>query len=178
MNVLGISCYFHDSAAALLSHGALAAAAQEERFSRRKHDHDFPELAIDFCLETAGIHSADLDAVVFFEKPLIKFERLLMTSMQMFPRSHTVFREAMITWMGDKLWVKSLIQKKMKVPAGRILFSGHHMSHAASAFLCSPFEESAILTIDGVGEWTTASIGMGKGNAITLLKEIRFPHSL
>ena len=178
MKVLGISCYFHDAAAALISDGALVAAAQEERFSRKKHDHDFPELAIDFCLNTAGIQSSDLDAVVFFEKPLVKFERLLMTSMQMFPRSHKVFREAMITWMGDKLWIKGLIQKRLKIPATRILFSGHHLSHAASAFLCSPFDESAILTIDGVGEWTTASIGIGRGNSIALLKEIRFPHSL
>ena len=178
MKVLGISCYFHDAAAALISDGALVAAAQEERFSRKKHDHDFPELAIDFCLNTAGIQSSDLDAVVFFEKPFVKFERLLMTSMQMFPRSHKVFREAMITWMGDKLWIKGLIQKRLKIPATRILFSGHHLSHAASAFLCSPFDESAVLTIDGVGEWTTASIGIGRGNSIALLKEIRFPHSL
>jgi carbamoyltransferase len=178
MKVLGISCYFHDSAAALISDGALIAAAQEERFSRKKHDYDFPELAIEFCLDTAGIASSDLDAVVFFEKPLVKFERLLMTSMEMFPRSHKVFREAMITWMGDKLWIKGLIQKRLKIPASRILFSGHHVSHAASAFLSSPFDESAILTIDGVGEWTTASIGIGRGNDIKLLKEIRFPHSL
>jgi carbamoyltransferase len=178
MNVLGISCYFHDSAAALLSDGLLVAAAEEERFTRKKHDYEFPTHAIDFCLKMAGIQSPDLDAVVFFEKPLVKFERLLMTSMQAFPRSHKVFREAMITWMGDKLWIKSLIQKRLRVPPERILFSEHHLSHAASAFFCSPFEEAAILTIDGVGEWATASIGIGRGNAITLLKEIRFPHSL
>jgi carbamoyltransferase len=178
MNVLGISCYFHDAAAALLSNGALVAAAEEERFTRKKHDFDFPERAIDFCLKTAGLSGPDLDAVVFFEKPLLKFERLLMSSMQAFPRSHKVFREAMITWMGDKLWIKNLIQKRLKVPPTRILFSEHHLSHAASAFFCSPFDEAAILTIDGVGEWTTASIGVGRGTEIKLLREIRFPHSL
>jgi carbamoyltransferase len=178
MHVLGISCYFHDAAAALLSDGALVAAAEEERFTRKKHDFDFPQHAIDFCLETAGLQGSDLDAVVFFEKPLLKFERLLMTSMQAYPRSHKVFREAMITWMGDKLWIKGLIQKRLKVPSTRILFSEHHLSHAASAFLCSPFQEAAILTIDGVGEWTTASLGVARGTEIKLLKEIRFPHSL
>jgi carbamoyltransferase len=178
MNILGISCYFHDAAAALLSDSKLVAAAEEERFTRKKHDHDFPQQAIDFCLKTAGIASSDLDAVVFFEKPFVKFERLLMTSMEMFPRSHKVFREAMISWMGDKLWIKNLIQKRLKVPPSRIFFSEHHLSHAASAFFCSPFEEAAILTIDGVGEWTTASIGVGCGNDIKLLREIRFPHSL
>ena len=178
MHVLGISCYFHDAAAALLSDGLLVAAAEEERFTRKKHDFDFPQHAIDFCLKAAGVEGPDLDAVVFFEKPLLKFERLLMTSMQVFPRSHMVFREAMITWMGDKLWIKNLIQKRLKVPSTRILFSEHHLSHAASAFFCSPFDESAILTIDGVGEWTTAAIGVGRGTEIRLLKEIRFPHSL
>jgi carbamoyltransferase len=178
MHVLGISCYFHDAAAALLSDGVLVAAAEEERFTRKKHDFDFPQRAIDFCLKTAGVEGPELDAVVFFEKPLLKFERLLMTSMQVFPRSHKVFREAMITWMGDKLWIKNLIQKRLKVPPTRILFSEHHLSHAASAFFCSPFDEAAILTIDGVGEWTTAAIGVGRGTAIRLQKEIRFPHSL
>jgi carbamoyltransferase len=178
MHVLGISCYFHDSAAALLRDGALVAAAEEERFTRRKHDFEFPERAIDFCLRTAGISGPDLDTVVFYEKPFVKFERLLMTSMQVFPRSHKVFREAMITWMGDKLWIKNLIAKRLQVPTSRILFSEHHLSHAASAFFCSPFEEAAILTIDGVGEWTTAALGVGRGTNINLLKEIRFPHSL
>ncbi len=178
MYVLGISCYFHDAAAAILSDGRLVAAAEEERFTRKKHDFDFPQHAIDFCLKAAGIEGPDLDAVVFFEKPFVKFERLLMSSMQGFPRSHKVFREAMVTWMGDKLWIKNLIRKRLKVPATRILFSEHHLSHAASAFYCSPFEEAAILTIDGVGEWTTASLGVGRGTEIKLLKEIRFPHSL
>lgn len=178
MYILGVSCYFHDAAAALLRDGELVAAAEEERFTRKKHDYGFPQNAIDFCLELEGIRGEDLDYVVFFEKPFIKFDRLLLTSMQTFPRSHRVFREAMITWLGDKLWIKSLLQKRLNVPASKILFSEHHLSHAASAFYCSPFEEAAILTIDGVGEWTTASLGIGRGTEIKLLKEIRFPHSL
>jgi carbamoyltransferase len=178
MNILGISCYFHDAAAALLRDGELIAAAEEERFTRKKHDYEFPQNAIDFCLRMGGIQKEDLDYVVFFEKPFIKFERLILSSMQTFPRSHRVFREAMITWLGDKLWIKNLIQRRLGVPASKILFSEHHLSHAASTFFCSPFEEAAILTVDGVGEWTTASLGIGKGTDIRLLKEIRFPHSL
>ena len=178
MNVLGISCYFHDAAAALLVDGKLIAAAEEERFTRKKHDYEFPQRAIDFCLRMGRIDAADLDYVVFFEKPFVKFERLLLSSMQTFPRSHRVFREAMITWLGDKLWIKHLIQKRLGIAPTRILFSEHHLSHAASSFFCSPFEEAAILSVDGVGEWTTASIGIGKGTEIRLLKEIRFPHSI
>jgi len=178
MDVLGISCYFHDAAAALVRDGRLIAAAEEERFSRKKHDYEFPANAIDFCLKTGGIEAGDLDHVVFFEKPFVKFERLLLASMQTFPASHRVFREAMVTWLGDKLWIRHLIQRRLGVPADRILFSEHHLSHAASAFFCSPFEEAAILTVDGVGEWTTASLGVGKGTDLRLVKEIRFPHSL
>jgi len=178
MHVLGISCYFHDAAAALLRDGQLVAAAEEERFSRKKHDYEYPAHAIDFCLETAGISAGDLDYVVFFEKPFVKFERLLLASMQTFPQSHRVFREAMVTWLGDKLWIRHLIQKRLGLPPSKILFSEHHLSHAASAFFCSPFEEAAILTVDGVGEWTTASLGIGKGTDLRLVKEIRFPHSL
>ncbi len=178
MNILGISCYFHDAAAALLRDGSLVAAAEEERFSRKKHDYEFPQRAIDFCLRTGRITPADLDYVAFFEKPFLKFERLLLTSLQTFPRSYRVFREAMVSWLGDKLWIKHLIQKRLGVPGSKILFSEHHLSHAASAFLCSPFGEAAILTVDGVGEWTTASLGVGRGTELTLLKEIRFPHSL
>jgi carbamoyltransferase len=176
--ILGLSCYFHDAAAALLRNGKLVAAAEEERFSRKKHDYGFPGNAIDFCLRSAGIKSTDLDYLVFFEKPFLKFERLLLTSMQTFPRSLRVFREAMLTWLGDKIWIRHLIQNRLGIPAEKILFSEHHLSHAASAFLCSPFDEAAIVTIDGVGEWTTASIGVGKGTEVRLLKEIRFPHSL
>ena len=178
MNILGISCYFHDAAAAFLRDGSLIAAAEEERFTRKKHDYEFPQNAIDFCLKMGNIRAEDLDYVVFFEKPFVKFERLILSSMQSFPRSHRVFREAMITWLGDKLWIKHLIQKRLCVPASKILFSEHHLSHAASAFFCSPFEESAILTVDGVGEWTTASLGVGKGTQIKITKEIRFPHSI
>ena len=178
MNILGISCYFHDAAAALLRGGRLVAAAEEERFSRKKHDYEFPQHAIDFCLRTGAISGADLDYVVFFEKPFVKFERLLLSSLQTFPRSYRVFREAMITWLGDKLWIRQLIQQRLGIAADRILFSEHHLSHAASAFFCSPFPEAAILTVDGVGEWTTASLGIGRDTDIRLLKEIRFPHSL
>lgn len=178
MYILGISCFYHDAAAALLKDGHLVAAAEEERFSRIKHDFGYPEKAIRFCLEYAGISSRDLDLVVFYEKPFQKFERILMTSFQGFPRSWKVFREAMLTWLGDKLWVKTLIKNKLGIEDRKILFSEHHLSHAASSFYPSPFEEAAILTIDGVGEWTTAAMGIGKGNEIKLLKEIKFPHSL
>jgi carbamoyltransferase len=178
MDILGVSCFFHDAAAALLRDGRLLAAAEEERFTRRKHDFEFPQNAIDFCLRTGGIEARALDYVVFFEKPFVKFERLLLTSLQEFPRSYRLFREAMTTWLGDKLWIKQLIQKRLGVSPEKILFSEHHLSHAASAFFCSPYEEAAILTVDGVGEWTTASLGVGRGREIRLTKEIRFPHSL
>ena len=178
MHVLGVSCYFHDAAAAIVRDGELLAAAEEERFSRKKHDYEFPAQAIDFCLATAGIDARDLDYVVFFEKPFVKFERLLLGSMQTFPSSHKVFREAMVTWLGDKLWIRHLIQRRLGIPASKILFSEHHLSHAASAFFCSPFEEAAILTVDGVGEWMTAGLGVGRGTDIRFVKEIRFPHSL
>lgn len=178
MDILGISCYFHDASAALIRDGNIVAAAEEERFTRKKHDYEFPQQAIDFCLRMGGIRGEDLDYVVFFEKPFVKFERLILSSMQTFPHSRRVFTEAMITWLGDKLWIRQLIQKRLNVPPEKILFSEHHISHAASAFLCSPFEEAAILSVDGVGEWTTASIGVGKGTEIKLIKEIRFPHSI
>ena len=178
MNILGISCYFHDAAAVLLRDGQLIAAAEEERFSRKKHDFDFPENAIEFCLNMGGIEAGDIDYVMFFEKPFTKFERLLLCTMQTFPSSMKLFREAMITWLGDKLWIKHLLQKKLGVPPSKILFSEHHLSHAASSFYCSPYEEAAILTVDGVGEWTTAALGVGRGTEIKLRKEIRFPHSV
>jgi carbamoyltransferase len=178
MDILGISCYFHDASAALVRDGQLIAAAEEERFTRKKHDYEFPQQAIDFCLNAGAIQGSDLDYAVFFEKPFIKFERLILSSLQTFPRSQRLFREAMITWLGDKLWIKQLIQNRLGVPPARILFSEHHLSHAASAFFCSPFEDAAILTVDGVGEWTTASLGIGNGTEIKLLKEISFPHSV
>ena len=178
MHILGLSCFYHDAAAALLSEGQLIAAAEEERFSRKKHDFDFPANAIRFCLQQGGISAQDLDYVVFYEKPFDKFERILMTSLQTYPRSWKVFRESMITWLVDKLWVRHHIEQELGIAREKILFTQHHLAHAASAFLASPFEEAAILTVDGVGEWATATYGTGKGTEIHLDKEIRFPHSL
>jgi len=193
MYILGLSCYYHDSSVALLRDGNMVAGASEERFSRKKHDYGFPEHAIDFCLQQAGIQAQDLDYVVFYEKPMVKFERILMSALSTFPQSYASFREAMVAWFNQKLWIKSQILKKLPVPSERLLFVDHHMSHAASTFFASPFQEAAILTVDGVGEWTTASIGRGQAvwpareggngsgpssNAIELFQEIRFPHSL
>lgn len=177
MDILGISCYYHDSAAALLRDGEIIAAAQEERFTRIKHDADFPANAIRYCLKQGGIEGKDLDHVGFYDKPFIKFERILMTYLQTFPRSMRAFMEAMPQWMETKLWAPALIKKELAFPR-KIIFAEHHMSHAASSFLVSPFEESAIITTDGVGEWSTTTMGIGRGNNITLLREIRFPHSL
>jgi carbamoyltransferase len=178
MNILGISCFFHDAAAALLRDGTLVAAAEEERFSRKKHDYSFPSRAIDFCLRAAGLRGPDVDMVVFFEKPFLKFDRILRSTMHTFPRSRGVFQESMIAWMTEKLWVKNLIRQKLGVDDRRIYFSDHHLSHAASAFFCSPFEEAAILTVDGVGEWATATYGVGRNTDIMVMRELRFPHSL
>src|ERR1700730_9884058 len=178
MNILVISCYYHDAAAALLRDGQLVAAAEEERFSRVKHDYGFPKLAIRFCLEQAGIEGRELDDVVFFEKPFRKLDRILMTTLQTYPHSWKVFRESMISWMLDKMWVATTLQSELNIPKNKVLFSEHHLSHAASAFLCSPFDEAAILTVDGVGEWVTSTYGVGRGNDIKLLKQIEFPHSL
>jgi len=178
MYILGISCFYHDSAAVIIQEGKLIAAAEEERFSRKKHDYGYPENAIQFCLDFAGIKPKDLDYVVFYEKPFHKFERLLMTSFQAYPRSWKTFRESMLTWLGDKLWIKNTLKEKLGIESERILFGEHHLSHAASAFYASPFEEAAILTVDGVGEWTTTSVGIGKNSDIKLKKEILFPHSL
>lgn len=178
MNILGISCFFHDAAAALVQDGIVTAAAEEERFSRIKHDASFPIQAIEFCLRTAKLRAEDLDWVVFYEKPFLKFDRILMSTLQTFPRSFRVFRESMIKWIAEKLWVKGLIRNRVGIPPEKILFSGHHLSHAASAFYCSPYSEAAILTVDGVGEWSTATFGVGRDRNIELLAEIRFPHSL
>jgi carbamoyltransferase len=186
MYILGISCFYHDAAAALIQDGQLVAAAEEERFSRKKHDSGFPAQAIDFCLKTAGITAQDLDHVVFYEKPFHKFERILHTTLAGAPRTGKLFREAMATWFSEKLWVKSLLVSHLNIPASKVLFVEHHLSHAASAFFCSPYKEAAILTIDGVGEWTTTAMGhatadWGDGvrrNQIVLDRELRFPHSL
>jgi len=178
MRILGISCYFHDAAAALLEDGALVAAAEEERFTRKKHDFDFPENAIAFCLDRANITGKDLDYAVFYEKPFTKFDRLLRTSLQGFPRSYRMFAQSMRSWLLDKLWVKNVISKHLGIDSSRILFSEHHISHAASAYFCSPFEEAAILTLDGVGEWSTTTMGVGKGTNLDLTDELHFPHSI
>ena len=196
MYILGISCYYHDAAAALIKDGRLIAASEEERFSRKKHDSSYPAQAIQFCLEEAGITTKDLDYVVFYEKPLKKFERILLSVLQGFPRSYGVFRESMIAWFNQKLWVRAEILTQLDIPDAKLLFVEHHLSHAASAFFCSPYDESAILTIDGVGEWTTTTVGHGRGlwqekpadgndnfqffdaNTIELNEEISFPFHL
>jgi carbamoyltransferase len=178
MHVLGVSCYYHDAAAVLLNDGALIAAAEEERFTRIKHDYGFPKNAIRFCLERGGIKGTDLDYVVFFEKPFRKLDRILMTTLATYPQSWRVFRESMIAWMIDKLWVATTLQSELGISRDKVLFSEHHLSHAASAYLCSSFDEAAILTVDGVGEWVTATYGIGRGNDIRLLKQIEFPHSI
>lgn len=185
MNILGISCFYHDAAAALIQDGKLIAAGEEERFSRIKHDSDFPEKAIEFCLKMGKIRREEIDFAVFYEKPFLKFERMLTMMLETYPRSHKVFRESMIPWFGKKFWVKDKIQSFLGLSEKKILFSEHHLSHAASAFLCSPFEEAAILTVDGVGEWATTTFSHGtssfdgrRENKIVIKKEIHFPHSL
>ena len=178
MRILGISCYFHDAAAALFQDGALVAAAEEERFTRKKHDYEFPEHAIRFCLDHAGVSGRDLDYVVFFEKPFVKFDRLLKTALQGFPRTYNLFVQSMRTWLFDKLWIKSLIAKSLDIEPTKILFSEHHLSHAASAYFCSPFDEAAVLTFDGVGEWATTTMGVGHGSDLSILQELYFPHSI
>ncbi|HEY0549008.1 MAG TPA: carbamoyltransferase N-terminal domain-containing protein, partial [Verrucomicrobiae bacterium] len=177
--ILGISAFYHDSAAALMVDGNLVAAAQEERFTRKKHDHNFPKMAVDYCLREAGLQPEDLDYVVFYDKPLRKFERLLETYLAFAPAGLRSFMMAMPLWLKTKLHLPKEIRKSLGGRyKKRIVFTGHHESHAASAFFPSPYDEAAILTMDGVGEWDTASIGHGKGNKIELLKTLGFPHSL
>ena len=178
MRILGISCYFHDSAAALIEDGVLIAAAEEERFTRKKHDYEFPHNAIEFCLQRGNVSGQDLDHVVFFEKPFSKFDRLMRSTLQGFPKSYRMFVQSMRTWLLDKIWIKSMISKSVGIDGEKILFSDHHLSHAASSYLCSPFDEAAVLTFDGVGEWSTSAMGMGKGNKLELTREINFPHSI
>ncbi len=177
MNILGISCWYHDAAAALVQDGRITGAAGEERFTRKKHDEGFPAQAVGYLLKAGGIQAKDIDAVVFYDKPFVKFERLLSTYVATFPWSLPSFAKAMPVWLGEKLWIKSLIRKKLGY-SGEILFMEHHQSHAASAFLTSPFEDAAILCADGVGEWATTTFGEGTGNRFRQFKEIRFPHSL
>lgn len=184
MNILGISAFYHDSAAALLKNGKIVAAAQEERFTRKKHDPSFPQHAINFCLQYGDLSMANLDAVVFYEKPFLKFERLLETYYTFAPRGFKSFLSSIPVWVKEKLFLRKLIREeidKIEPSSGKnikFLFTYHHLSHAASAFFPSPYSESAILTIDGVGEWATASIGFGKDHNIILLKEMKFPHSV
>ena len=184
MRVLGISAFYHDSAAALIEDGRIVAAAQEERFSRKKHDARFPANAIAYCLAAGGVAMRGIDRVVFYDKPFLKFERLVETYTTFAPRGFTTFRMSMPLWLREKLFLKDLLRKAMrKVDGGEdwngeLLFSEHHLSHAASAFFPSPFDEAVVLTMDGVGEWATTSAAIGKGNSLVVHKEIHFPHSL
>ena len=185
MYILGISAFYHDSAACLIKDGEIIAAAQEERFSRKKHDSGFPYHAIDYCLKEANILSGKIDNVVFYEKPFIKFERILETYLAFAPRGFSSFAKAIPLWIKDKLFQKSILIKELKIALDkninwqeRLLFSEHHLSHAASAYYPSPFDRAAVLTLDGVGEWTTTSLSIGKGRYLKVIKEIHFPHSL
>jgi carbamoyltransferase len=184
MRVLGLSAYYHDSAAALLEDGRILAAAQEERFTRRKHDASFPRHAIASCLEVAGLELGDVDCVAFYDKPFLKFERLLETYVAFAPRGFRSFRMAIPLWLREKLFQKDLLAKELQKYTGdkdwaeRLLFSEHHLSHAASAFYPSPFDEAVVLTMDGVGEWTTTSVAIGRGAQLEIVRELHFPHSL
>ncbi len=177
MYILGISAYYHDSAACLVRDGEIMAAAQEERFTRLKHDHRYPTNAIRFCLDYAGIKGAEVDLIAFYDKPLLKFERLLETYLDYAPSGLRSFFKAMPLWLREKLWIRELIARELGY-RGKVLFTEHHESHAASAFFPSPFESAAVLTMDGVGEWATSSYGYGKGNQLHLLAELHFPNSL
>ncbi|MEN6510116.1 MAG: carbamoyltransferase [Smithella sp.] len=177
MNILGISAFYHDSAACLVKDGAIVAAAQEERFTRKKHDFAFPVHAVNYCLKQGGIKGDNLDYVCFYDKPFIKFERILETYLAYAPSGIRSFMMAIPLWIKQKLWMKELIRDQINYK-GMILFPEHHEAHAASAFFASPFQEAAFLTIDGVGEWTTTSYGLGRDNQIKILSELHFPHSL
>ena len=184
MRILGISAFYHDSAAALIDDGHIVAAAQEERFTRKKHDSGFPEAAIAYCLEEAEVGLADVDYVAFYDKPFLKFERLLETYLAFAPKGFQSFRMAIPVWLKEKLFQKQLLRKQLESYdpefdwENKLLFAEHHQSHAASAFYASPFEEAVVLTMDGVGEWATTSVGIGRGNQLEMVKEIHFPHSL
>ena len=175
---LGISCYYHDSAAALLKDGHVVAAVEEERFSRKKFDDDYPKMAIEWCLNEAKIQPSEIDSVAFYDKPVLKFERLLDNYIAVAPRGLFSFLDTIPKWLHKRLWIKSEIKKSLKGFKGEIIFPDHHLSHAAHTFYTSPFEESAILTVDGVGEWSTTSFGYAKDNSIKLTHDIRWPHSL
>jgi len=177
VNILGLSCFYHDSAAALVRDGVIVAAAQEERFTRVRHDAAFPLEAVRYCLKEGGLSASDIDLVVFYDKPLLKFERILRTYLAYAPRGLRSFAAAAPQWITRKLWMKELIREALDY-RGEVLFTEHHEAHAASAFYPSPFQEAAVLTMDGVGEWATASIGQGDGARLDLLRELHFPHSL
>src|SRR3989338_7990464 len=177
MNILGISAFYHDSAACLVKDGEIVAAAQEERFTRKKHDFSFPNNAIRCCLQEGNILPQDLSYVGFYDKPFLKFERILFTYLAYAPWGVRSFLKAMPLWLKEKLFLKDFIRTELNYE-GEIIFTDHHESHAASAFYPSPFNEAAIMTMDGVGEWTTASFGTGRGNTLSLHSEIKFPHSL
>ena len=184
IHILGISAFYHDAAAALLSDDQIIAAAQEERFTRKKHDSGFPSNAIKFCLTQSGLSLREIDAIVFYDKPFLKFERLLETYYVYAPKGLRSFLASMPIWIKEKLFLKNILVRELSSidsfdkAKTRLLFSEHHLSHAASAFFPSPFNEAAIITVDGVGEWATASIASGKDGSITIHKEMRFPHSL
>jgi carbamoyltransferase len=183
MRILGISAFYHDSAAALVEHGRIVAAAQEERFTRKKHDASFPHHAIAYCLGAAGAKLSDIDHVAFYDKPFLKFERLLETYIALAPRGFRSFQMALPLWLKEKLFQKSLLRKKLNefdadFASDRLLFAEHHLSHAASAFYPSPFEKAVVLTMDGVGEWATTSAAIGEGSKLEIFQEIHFPHSL
>ena len=173
MNILGISAYYHDSAACLVRDGHIIAAAQEERFTRKKHDQSFPANAAAYCLQEAGMTAGDLDAVAFYDKPFLKFDRIMHTYLTYAPRGASSFLKAVPMWLKQKIWMKDTIAKELKYK-GEILFTAHHRAHAASAFFPSPFETAAILTLDGVGEWDTASFGVGEGNRVKILAAMEF----
>src|SRR6185503_20312257 len=178
MRILGISAFYHDSAAALVRDGEIVAAAQEERFTRKKHDAGFPAQAVAYCLREAGIGMADVEYVGFYDKPLLKFERLIEQYLGVAPQGLRSFLMSMPVWLKDKLFTRRLIGRELDGFEGEMLFTEHHESHAASAFYPSPFVEAAVLTMDGVGEWATSSYGVGRGNELELLAEIHYPHSL
>ncbi len=184
VKIIGISAFYHDSAAALIIDGKIIACAQEERFSRIKNDSEFPQQALEFCLEQGSkelgqpLTINDIDYLVFYEKPILKFERILLSCLKYFPKTFWFFVKSMITWFSDKLWMKGKLAELSGISPEKIVFSQHHLSHACSSYFCSEYNEAAILTIDGVGEWATTTIGHAKGNQIKLLEEIRFPNSI
>ena len=184
IKIIGISAFYHDAAAALIIDGKVIACAQEERFSRIKNDSEFPKHALEFCLEQGSkdlgqpLTIDDIDYLVFYEKPILKFERILLSCLKYFPKTFWFFVKSMITWFSDKLWMKGKLAELSGIKPEKIIFSKHHLSHACSSYFCSDYNDAAVLTIDGVGEWATTTIGHAQGNQIKLLEEIQFPNSI